>query len=361
MVYYENSAGKVVTEEEDIFKPSEEGSFIIGWGIALNHEQLPKYKLALMETDVPEKLKSGEYKQPFYTDLTRLGPNSRDIMWRLMLAHEGKCRVPIYEQFTKWGFDPAKHKLQYPIADYSQFMSFETAWAGAQHTPHNWKGSSGGLTVDWRLQTTLPGLFAAGDGPIASQGCHGESHTAGRYAGRQAAVFAQKNEAIEPDADQIAKAKARVYAPLEAKGDIGWKELNYAVSRLMDDHCSDYLTEHTLDMGIRRIKDLLDVEGERMYANNPHELVRAFESYSIGELAIAVMEGAKARKASNHILGFFRDDYKEEPEEWHKFVGISRQEDDSVNVRLFPTDYHLQGEYSSDLEENYQRYAELDK
>lgn len=356
-VHYANAFGKLLSEEHEIFEPSEKGSFVIGHGIALDHGQMKKYKITGTDPDLWKKVKSGEFQMPFYSDWTLLSAKSRRLIFGMMLAHEGKCRVPIYQNLTAWGFDPDKDMLQYPVADYSGFP-LDTSWCGPGQTPPKWRGGGGGFHTDWRLQTSLPGLFAAGCGPLPSQGCHGESHTAGRYTGRQAAVFAQRNEAIEPDAAQIAREKERCLAPVTKRGDIGWKELNYAIARLMQDYCGEYKTEVTLDMGIRRMKDLLDTEGQRMYASNPHELARVLESLSLGELGIAYMEAAKKRKASCKVLGFFRNDYPEDTEEWHALLAVS-QKDGSINARKVPVDYHLQAPYAPDLEENYQRYAEL--
>ncbi|NLA87428.1 MAG: hypothetical protein GX847_09170, partial [Clostridiales bacterium] len=110
--------------------------------------------------------------------------------------------------------------------------------------------------------------------------------------------------------------------------------------------------------GIRRMLDLLETEGQRMYASNPHELARAVESLSLVERGIAAMEAAKARKSSNKVLGFSRNDYPEELEDWHAWVAVS-QDESGVKSRKVPVDYHLRAPYSSDLEENYQRYANL--
>ena len=172
-------------------------------------------------------------------------------------------------------------------------------------------------------------------------------------------MFAGKNSHCEPDPEQLAREKERVYAPIKAGGDIGWKELNYAVARIMQDYCGAYKTEYTLDMGIRRMNDLLETEGQRMYAANPHELARVAESLSLGELGIAYMEAAKARKASCKVLNFFRNDYPEDTEDWHAWVAVS-QDEKGAKSRKLPVDYHLQAPYTSDLEENYQHYAELE-
>ncbi|MDR2664861.1 MAG: FAD-dependent oxidoreductase [Oscillospiraceae bacterium] len=357
-VYYANAYGKLLYDEADIFKASDENSFIIGHGIGLDNGYKPQYRITTTDPELWKKVMAGEYEQPFYNDMTKLPATSRRMIFGLMLAHEGKCRVPIYQNLTKWGFDPDKDLLQYPVQDYSRFP-IDTSWCGPENTPANWRGGGGGYLVDWRLQTSLPGLFAAGCGPIFGHGCHGESHTSGRYSGRQAALYARQNEAVEPDADQIRRERERCYAPIRTNGDVGWKELNYAIAKIMQDYCGDYKTEYTLDMGIRRMNDLYETEGQRMYASNPHELVRAIESLSLCELGIAYMEAAKARRGSVKGLGFFRNDYPEYDEAQKKLIPISLK-DGQVHTRDLSLYYHLEAPYSSDLEENYQQFAALD-
>ncbi|MCL1834993.1 MAG: FAD-dependent oxidoreductase [Oscillospiraceae bacterium] len=357
-IHYAYADGRLITEEEDIFKPVEEDSFIIGHGIGLDNGYKQKYRITHTEPGLWDKVMAGELQQPFYTDMTTLSESSRRLIFGLMLAHEGKCRVPIYENLTAWGFDPAKDMLQYPVAVYEAPMLLGGSWPGAQSTPANWRGGGGGYLVDWRLMTSLPGLFASGDGPLPGSGCHGEAHTTGRYAGRQAAVFALKSEAVEPDAGQIAAIKAKVYAPVNtAGGDIGWKEFNYAVVRIMQDYNGEYRTLHTLDLGIRRMKDLIETEGERMYVNNPHELARAVEAMSAAELGVAYFEAAKARTGNVPRLGFKRTDLKEEDTSgsWNPI----HLEGEKAVARFVPLRYYLQEPYAPTLEENYKRYAEV--
>ena len=356
-VQYSYPDGTLIDEYEDIFKSCDPDSFIIGHGIALDNGYKPKYMATVGDRDVGAKIQAGEYQQPFYNDFTLLSEMDRRILFGLMLAHEGKCRVPIYQNLTAWGFDPDQDMLQYPVGDYG-FMGTGGSWMGVNHSPPNWRSGYGGYLVDWRLQTTLPGLFVAGYGILPNAGCHGEAHTTGRYAGRQAAVYALNKEEIEPDPDQIAYEKARVYAPVNKPGgDIGWKEFNYALVRIMQDYCGAYKTEHTLNMGITRMKDLLETEGERMYVNNPHELARAIESLSLAELGIAYMQVAIARTKNVVRLSFQRNDISETEEDgnWNPV----HLEGDKVVSRFLSVNYHLQEPYAPTLAENYKRYAEV--
>jgi len=364
LIKYENSHGELIDEEHDIFAAADPDKFVIGHGINLSMVNGKEYSVTNMDRHIGEKIRKGEYKLPLYNDWTLLPPKHRRLVFGMMLSQEGKCRVPIYYNLTKWGFDPDQDMLQYPV-DTPEGYAQGAAWVSSRsHNPPNWGGMGvGGILSDWRLQATIPGLFAAGGNTLFGSGCHGEAQTTGRYCGRQAAAFAKTHPAVEPDAEQIRKEKERCYAPVtrEQQGDVGWKEMNYALARLMQDYCGfEVKTETTLEMGIRRLNDLRDTEGERTYASNPHELVRLLEVFSLIDLGKLIMESCRARKASSDLLGFKRLDYPEvDPPEWDCFVSMW-QENGEVCSRKVSKRYYLEAPYADNLEENYRRYAELD-
>lgn len=364
VIHYENQNGELLEEEHDIFAPADKDHFVIGHGIGLSMVNGKDWGPTNLDRHIGEKIRNGEYKLPLYNDWTLLSPQHRRLVFSMMLTQEGKCRVPIFQNMTKYGFDPEKDMLQYPI-DTPESYCLGAAWSAARtHNPGNWCNmGAGGILSDWRLQATTPGLFAAGGSTLFGSGCHGEAQTTGRYCGRQAAVFAKNHDAVELDAEQIRKEKERCYAPVnrEVKGDVGWKEMNYGLSKLMQDYCGpEVKTDTTLEMGIRRLNDLKDTEGERTYANNPHELVRLLEVFSLIDLGKLIMETCLARKASSRLLNFKRLDYPEvDPKEWDCFVTV-RQENGKVVSEKLSKRYYLEPPYADNLEANYQKYAELD-
>lgn len=347
--------------DEDVYKPSSPDKFVLGHGIGIDDLMDKAYAASTMETDIAERIEKGDFKLPLYADFSLMSKPDRDVVWRLMLSNEGKCREPIYNTFTRWGFDPDKDLLQMPIGEPETYRG-GGGWPGRQHGPASARGlGSGGYLVDWRLQTTLPGLFVAGGGPIVTGGCHGESQTTGRYVGRQAVAFIKQHDDLpEPCRAQIDEEKERCYAPVNHPGEIGWKEYNYAIARVMADYCGRHVSEDILNLGIRRIKDLRDTEGERLYVTNPHELARAVECMGLVDLGLLVMEAVKARKCSSTYLNLKRYDYPEvDPEEWHHYIPIW-QKDGEIHTDSLPLDYYLQEPYAPTLEENYQRFGELD-
>jgi len=307
--------------------------------------------------DLPERIRKGEFTLPLYADLTRLPATERRAIFGLMVGNEGKSRIPVYDIYTKAGFDPDKDMLQAPVMPPDAYKS--THYPGGMGVPHWRNFGNGGLVVNWDLRTNLDGLYATSSS-IAGRGAHSSAAASGRYAGRKAAAYVLT--AAEPaiERKQIDDEKVRVYAPLkQGKGGIGWKELHAGISRIMQDYCGQYKSEETLKVGLRLLKELRESEAAKCYAANPHELERALESFTMITVGEMVMHACLARKASSVFLNFNRLDYPEvDPPEWHKFLPM-RLENNAVKVRELALDYHLKPPYAPTYEENYKLHCGL--
>jgi len=356
-VLWSDPGGRELKTIQDRFLPSPGQGFQLGIGIGL-HYYLDRYRLNDLVRDLPERIRKGEFTLPLYADLTRMPELERRVIFGMMVGNEGKTRIPIYDQFTKAGFDPDKDLLQAPVMLPEAYQN-SNFW-GVNPIPHLRSLAGGGFMVDWDLRTSLEGLYAAGGPTIFGGGCHGEAHTTGRYAGRKAAAYART--AAEPvavvDRRQIDAEKARVYAPIKQnKNGVGWKELNYAIARVMQDYCGKYKNELTLSSGLRLLKELKENEAATAYASNPHELGRTLECFSLITLGEMVMHASLSRKCSSIYLDFYRLDYPEvDPPEWRKLLPV-RLEDHKVKVRELPVNFHLQSPYASSYEENYALHA----
>ncbi|MFH1646129.1 MAG: FAD-dependent oxidoreductase [Chloroflexota bacterium] len=349
--------GRPLKKTSERFQPAKGQDFILGEGIGISY-YLEPFRNNALAPDLPRRIRDGEFKLPLYADLTRLPEVERRNIFGMMVGNEGKTRIPIYDTYTKAGFDPDKDMLQAPVMDPEGYLHSNFWSAGINAPPTVRSLAGGGFLVDWDLRTNLEGLYAAAGGTIYGGGCHGESHTTGRYAGRKAADYAKT--APEPAADkkQVATEKACAYAPLKQdKKGIGWKEINVAIGRIMRDYCGRYKNELTLNLGLRLLKELRETELASAYASNPHELGRLLECHSLISVGELVMKSSLQRKASSAILDFHRLDYPEmDPPEWKKLLPV-KQADGKVEVRELPLDFHARPPYAPTLEENYQRHA----
>jgi succinate dehydrogenase/fumarate reductase flavoprotein subunit len=320
-----------------------------------------EYKGPQLIPDLTERIERGEFVLPFYADLTSMPEHERRAIFGLMVGAEGKTRIPIYENYTQAGFDPDKDMLQANVLPPQAAGQFWPWWAAGTGPPQ-WRDTmfvcGGGVVFDWDLKTTLEGLYAAGN-QLACGGDHAGAAATGRYAGRKAVAYAL--EASEPviDRNQLRDEKVRVYAPVKRKDGIGWKELQAGLCRVMQDYCGEFKHEETLKMGLRWLKSILESEGAKVYARNPHELARTLECFSRLTVGEMIIHASLARKASNTILDFKRIDYPEmDPPEWNKFITI-RLKNGKVSAGELPFNYWLLPPYASTYEENYNQHCGL--
>ncbi len=285
---------------------------------------------------IRERVLKGEYALPFYGDFPSMAPIERKAVWNMLLQEECTGKI-IVDTYSESGFDPGKDQLQnYALLEGS--------------SPAQWRDASGGgLVVDWDLKTTLEGLYAAGT-QLFSPGDHSFAAATGRYAGRKAAVYALKSDQPAACKDQIAREKARVYAPVRRKSGIDWKELHAGIARAMQYFCSEYKTDSLLRQGMGTLQEIEDKWVPKLYALDPHKLMRSLEDSSILTHAQMILHASMARKASSRFLNFQRIDYPQvDPPEWHKFVTV-KQENGRVAVGELPIGYWGR------LKENYEAH-----
>jgi succinate dehydrogenase/fumarate reductase flavoprotein subunit len=213
--------------------------------------------------------------------------------------------------------------------------------------------------VDWDLRTNLPGLYAAGNQIAGHNGGHPGAATTGRYAGRKAAAYAATVEPQVPDRQQIEAEKARVYQAIGRPGDIGWKELQAGICKIMQIYCGAHKSERMMQMGLWWLDSAKESEASRTYVRNPHELGRYLECLTRITLSEVILQASLARKASSNILDFHRVDYPAvEPKEWRKLITLKLQ-DDRIITGEMPANYFVCSPCASTLRENYEAHAGL--
>jgi succinate dehydrogenase/fumarate reductase flavoprotein subunit len=281
-------------------------------------------------------IQSGEYTLPFYGDFPAMPEIERRATWDLMLGEESTTKI-ITDTYEKAGFDPAKHLLQ----NYSFIEG---------NSPSQWRNAGGGgPVVDWDLKTTLDGLYVAGENTFAA-GDHSYAAATGRYTGRKAAAYSRQVDQGKVLKEQIAQEKVRIYAPIKRTAGIDWKELHAGIARAMQYFCTEYKTENLLKMGLDALKEIEEVHFPRLYALDPHKLMRSIEDLNLLIHGQIIMNAALARKASSMMLNHFRIDYpKLDPPEWHKYLTI-KMENGKVKIGELPQ------KYWGDLKANYEAH-----
>ncbi|MBS1232303.1 MAG: FAD-dependent oxidoreductase, partial [Bacteroidetes bacterium] len=140
---YADRDGKIITDIGERFKPSAGQKFFLKGGSVDN----PKYEYRGPETLAFSDMIAKGYKLPFYADLTALPETERRIIWGMMIGEEGKTKIPVYQNYSRAGFDPEKHAIQ----------CYGTGWTSAEFLPDERQlfGLPGGFLNDWRLSSNL--------------------------------------------------------------------------------------------------------------------------------------------------------------------------------------------------------------
>jgi succinate dehydrogenase/fumarate reductase flavoprotein subunit len=337
---YVDRDGRVLKSEGERTRPAPGQKFLGERTTAYEHKR-PE-----LVPDLEERVKKGEFVLPLYADLTSMSEHERRAIWGLMVGEEGKTKIPVLSTYTGAGFNPDRDLLQSYM-----FLGGDPMRGSVrpQERTGGEIGDAGGLVVDWNLRTNLEGFYAAGDA-LFGVTYHYHAATTGRYAGRKAAEYAVKARKPSLSRRQVEEEKARVYFPLESRGKIEWKEMNAAICRVMQNYCGAYKNEELLKTGLIWLEDLERNETPRVYADNPHKLMRTLEVFNILTCSEIIIHASMVRKASSRYLDFYRlDDPEIDPPEWHKWVTI-KLEDGKVRTGELPIDFW------GSLEENYGRH-----
>jgi len=187
-----------------------------------------------------------------------------------------------------------------------------------------------GLAVDTDGQTSISGLFAAGDCASVSGGIAGAS-VLGHVAGEGVAAFLAKRNGARPPIDMEAanaiREQAMAHMEVEEERSLSWKDYEDEVRQTVSDYVGVRRNERGLQLALDTLRALAQREPE-LKADDLHGLMRVHESTSIrlnAELmATAAMARRETRTGSSHRrLDFPRTD----EENWRKFVIVQKGAD----------------------------------
>lgn len=262
------------------------------------------------------KIQEGKIRLPLFRETTSLSTDEIEFVeWGL--RQEGGCWI-LLEWMKEHGKDFRTHLMEDD--------TYERRVSGGS-----------GLFVDTQCQSTLLGLFAAGE-VIAGLpwGAGPGAITLGWKAGGNAANYAKEASSLEPLSDQIDLILTRIKRH-KPKGQDQWPDANLALQRLMSTYMGDIRSEQGLRIGIYRLEEL--VREWKISTRNAHETMRALEIENLATIARACLTAALERRASSHYHLHFRVDYPRwNPPEWKKWI-LVRQGEDQINVEHRPIEY----------------------
>jgi succinate dehydrogenase/fumarate reductase flavoprotein subunit len=238
---------------------------------------------------------------PIYLDSRGLSEKDLAVI-RWALVNEGN--TSLLAHMDEVGIDLRKDKIEFEV-----------------YEP---KGGSGkaGVAVNARCETSLSGLYAAGDviGGMSRSVAPG-AFTMGWQAGEVAAAFAKTSGSAEPDAASQETLQGRhdlCEAIMTRTGPrvSRWQEAQAAMQNIMGYYLGRWRSESMMDAGLERIRRLKRDASDELSATNPHELYRCVEILSLMDSAEMIMVSARARQESRFGPEHSRADHPDTSDDW---------------------------------------------
>jgi succinate dehydrogenase/fumarate reductase flavoprotein subunit len=201
--------------------------------------------------------------------------------------------------------------------------------------------SASGVWVDENAETTIPGLYAAGD-----MACIPHNYMIGAFvSGRIAGIHGMETKSglshVEPDPEFLEAEKSRIYAPLDRPDGVPHTQVEYKLRRLVNDYLQPPKSPNKMEIGLQQFLNYnttLDLMG----AQDPHELMRCMEVHFIRDCAEMAAQASIYRKESRWGLYHYRLDYTERnDEEWFCHVNLKKSEVGEMELFKRPVEPYI--------------------
>jgi len=201
--------------------------------------------------------------------------------------------------------------------------------------------SASGVRVNHRAETTVPGLYAAGDMASVPHGYMLGAFTYGKIAAQNATNYIASVDRGSIDEGQVERERARVLAPLSRPTGLPPHQVEYKIRRQVNDYLQPPKTAFRLERGLSYFERAHE-ELEQLGARDPHELMRAMECYFIRDCAEMAARASLFRTESRWGLYHYRLDYPEMNDaEWFAHSILRRAPDGRVELYKRPIEPYV--------------------
>ncbi|WP_252089963.1 fumarate reductase/succinate dehydrogenase flavoprotein subunit [Pseudomonas sp. MWU13-3659] len=212
--------------------------------------------------------------------------------------------------------------------------------------------SASGVWVNEKAETSVKGLYAAGDMAAVPHNYMLGAFTYGWFAGVNAARYVVGRDFAEVDAGQVEREQARVFAPLHREHGLPPAQVEYKLRRMVNDYLQPPKVTKKMQIGLTRFAEI-GRDLAQMKANNPHELMRAMEVAVIRDCAEMAARASLFREESRWGLYHHRVDFPERNDgEWFCHCHLKKGDDGEmisfkqpVEPYLIPLDVQEQSAY----------------
>ncbi len=193
--------------------------------------------------------------------------------------------------------------------------------------------SASGIHINARGETSVPGLYAAGDCASVPHNYMLGAFVYGKLCGENAASYCAQVGQSQHEADAQHAEAARIAAPLARDKGLTPYQIEYKTRRLVNDYLQPPKITRKYEIGLRRFDEVRE-DARSMCAGNPHELMRAMEAMSILDCAEMAARASMFRTESRWGLYHHYVDHPERDDaNWFCHSLLSKGADGAMAMR----------------------------
>lgn len=201
--------------------------------------------------------------------------------------------------------------------------------------------SASGVWVNEKAETSVKGLYAAGDMAAVPHNYMLGAFTYGWFAGQNAAQYVAERDFSEVDQAQVERERERVFAPLRREHGLPPAQVEYKLRRMVNDYLQPPKVTKKMEIGLQRFAEI-GRDLEQLKANNPHELMRAMEVSVIRDCAEMAARASLFRTESRWGLYHHRVDYPQRNDaEWFCHAHLKKDERGEMTSFKKPVEPYL--------------------
>ena len=185
--------------------------------------------------------------------------------------------------------------------------------------------SASGIHVNARGETSVKGLYAAGDCASVPHNYMLGAFVYGKLCGENAAAYCADTPQAAHDAEAQAREAERIRAPLLRTEGLKPNQVEYKTRRLVNDYLQPPKVTRKYQLAQARLAEVREDLESRMMVRNSHELMRALEAHSILDCADMAAFASLYRTESRWGLYHLRPDHPQKNDaDWFCHVQLTR-------------------------------------
>lgn len=214
--------------------------------------------------------------------------------------------------------------------------------------------SASGIHINARGETSVKGLYAAGDCASVPHNYMLGAFVYGKLCGENAAAYCAEVPHAAHDGDAQARETQRILAPLGRSEGLQPNQVEYKTRRLVNDYLQPPKVTRKMQIGLARFDEIRE-DLQQLAAPGPHELMRAMEAHSILDCAEMAARASMFRTESRWgLYHAYADHPGRDDDNWFCHSLLYRDAQGRMALRKQPVEPYL---FAVDEEERtaYQR------